>query len=65
MSKRITKKDFEKYLNENGEGITVCNSGRTIKNVGSYMRRTDPIQFEVGYNEYVWENSKGNRFRMF
>jgi len=42
---KITKESFEKYLNKKG--------GDNRKSYGSWLRREDPQQFNVLYNEYV------------
>ena len=55
MSKgKYTKQDYEDYLNEIGENI----QGEDYhKNYGTWLRRNDPIQFSVGYNEWVQERN--------
>lgn len=54
MTKKLTKQNYEKYLNGIGEDIQ---GEEYHKNLGTWMRRNDPIQFNVGYNEWVqkWE----------
>ena len=57
--KQTTRKHFENYLNEIS---TPCmdlksNGGRVpdSANYGTWLRRNDPIAFNVGYNEYERE----------
>jgi hypothetical protein len=56
----MTKKDFQKYLNEIPIPITDSKSfgGRIPDNAkyGDWMRRNDPIMFEVGFQELKREN---------
>jgi hypothetical protein len=54
------KKDFEKYLNDNisiPEHDKKSNGSRISDNskYGSWLRKNDPIAFEVGYHEYQLE----------
>lgn len=52
---RITKHDYEMYLNELGvpEEYKYRNGGRVkSRKWGEWMRLNDPIAFQVGYNEY-------------
>ncbi len=58
---RRTKGSYEEYLNEVGDEMDSAqlqerfNLGRHVirnHNLGSFLRRHDPIQFEVGYNEW-------------
>ena len=57
-----TKQAYEEYLNEVGEDMTLddlqqrYNIGNHIihnHDLGTFLRKYDPIQFEVGYNEWV------------
>ena len=57
-----TKQAYEEYLNEVGENMTLdalqqrYNLGtHVIRNheLGTFLRKYDPIQFEVGFEE--WE----------
>jgi hypothetical protein len=52
---RNTKADFEEWLNELGapEGDLKSNGGRIPNGskYGSWMRRNDPVAFNVGYQE--------------
>lgn len=54
--KNATKKDFENYLNnfEIPENDLKSNGGRIPDNAkyGTWLRKNDPIAFNVGYNEY-------------
>ena len=54
--KKTTKDKFEEYLNEIGipEDDKKNNGGRIPgwANYGSWLRKNDPIAFEVGYREY-------------
>lgn len=58
MSK-ITKKKYEKYLNEVGESLSeeqfIIGGKKRRMNYGAALRKYDPIAFEVGYREYVNE----------
>lgn len=55
-----TKTNYEKYLNEiaTPEDDKKSNDGRVpdCANYGGWMRKNDPITFEVGFNE--WKNNK-------
>jgi len=57
LDKTLTKGNYERYLNENGvpdhEKERV---GRRIKYYGLWLRRNDPIQFEIGYREWFDRN---------
>jgi hypothetical protein len=63
MAKKITKKDYEEYLNE----LTIpdmdlrSNGGlipdKTTK-YGAWIRKNDNISFNLGFSEYVLENNK-------
>lgn len=57
-----TKQAYEEYLNEVGEDMSLedlqarYNLGNhVIRNhdLGTFLRKYDPIQFEVGYNEWL------------
>lgn len=54
--KKISKKDYQDYLNEMGtpEDDKYSNGGRVpdSSNYGDWMRKNDPIAFEVGYQEH-------------
>lgn len=57
--KKYTKKSYEELLNELGipEDDKWSNGGRIRGNkYGSWLRRNDPIAFEVGYSDYKKEN---------
>ena len=53
-----TKKAYEQYLNEVGDDMTLDDLQQRyscfIRNhdLGTWMRKSDPIQFEVGFNEW-------------
>lgn len=51
-----TKKDYEEYLNEIGipEDDKRSNGGRIPdnSNYGTWLRKNDPIAFQVGFNEW-------------
>ena len=53
---RVTKKDYEEWLNELGSPSENMRSygGRIPDNAkyGSWMRRNDPIAFNVGFREF-------------
>lgn len=53
----MTKADYEEYLNELGipEDDKRSNGGRIPDHCdyGGWLRRNDPIAFEVGYREWV------------
>jgi hypothetical protein len=55
---KTTRHDYEIYLDELGvpEHDKKSNGGRISDsaNYGAWLRRKDPIAFEVGYRE--WEN---------
>ena len=54
-----TRKDYEEYLNEvlekQGTPQLAVKPGTYLARPGSWMRRNDPIQFEVGYNEWIMD----------
>lgn len=56
----ITKKDFEQMLNEIGpsEDDHPENNGRVpwsmVEKYSTWLRRNDPIAFQVGYNDYCY-----------
>jgi hypothetical protein len=55
---KLTKKAYEDYLNEFGIGQPQYNlRGTPIKKFGGWMRKNDPIQFRVGYNEWLSEKT--------
>ena len=62
---KATKKDYEEWLNELGapEDDKRSNGGRVPDNCkyGSWLRRNDPIAFQVGFNE--WLPSGGDKRR--
>ena len=51
-----TRHDYEEYLNEIGipEDDKKSNGGRVPDNAsyGAWMRKNDPIAFNVGFNEF-------------
>ena len=55
-----TKKQYEQYLNEIGNEMSLdelraryCIGTHTPnRDLGTFLRRYDPIQFEVGFNEF-------------
>jgi hypothetical protein len=52
-----TKKRYEKYLNqiECPEHDSKSNGGRcNSSKYGTWLRRNDPIAFEVGYSEWTY-----------
>ncbi len=58
QQRKLTKKAFEKYLNIDApmmRGYDVGIPGHS-DNYGTWLRRNDPIAFQVGYNEWVMEN---------
>lgn len=62
MSKPLTKKEYEGYLNELEIPIGDAKSdgGRIPDNAkyGTWIRKNDPIAFEVGFNDWVRDNKK-------
>lgn len=55
-----TKKKYEQYLNEVGEGLSeeefiIGGKYRRMK-YGTALRKYDPIAFEVGYQEWKREH---------
>jgi hypothetical protein len=58
-----TKRDYEEWLNELGapEDDKRSNGGRVPDNCkyGSWLRRNDPIAFQVGFNE--WQQNTSQR----
>lgn len=63
MSK-ITKKQYEDYLNEVGLSLSdekfIIGGKKRRMNYGAALRKYDPIAFEVGYSEYVRESDFKN-----
>ena len=58
MTRKITKTDYERYLNDLGvpEHDKAENGGRCrTKNYGTWLRRNYPIAFNLGYEEYLRE----------
>jgi hypothetical protein len=55
----VTKKDYEDYLNDLGAADRDLKSsgGRIPDNAkfGTWLRRNDPIAFEVGFGEFQTE----------
>lgn len=53
---KATKREYEEWLNELGapENDKRSNGGRVPDNCkyGSWLRRNDPIAFQVGFNEW-------------
>jgi hypothetical protein len=49
MKKTKTKAHYEGILN----AMTDLNSNGTDRTYGTKLRRNDPIQFNVGYNEWL------------
>jgi hypothetical protein len=53
---RITKKEYEEFLNEVGESLSEENFiiGGEMRRMkyGSALRKYDPTAFEVGFNDY-------------
>lgn len=43
-----TKQDYEEHLNE----LPTDQLPTKVSKYGTWMRRTDPVQFDVGYQEY-------------
>ena len=57
-----TKSDYEEYLNVLGvpEDDKYENGGRIRSDkYGTWVRKNDPIAFEVGYNEYKNQQQHG------
>lgn len=52
MKKKPTRQDYEEYLNE------IQSFRGEHKKYGTWLRRNDPIAFNVGYNEYLRERNK-------
>lgn len=57
---KITKKQYQQYLNEIGESLSdeefiIGGKFRNTK-YGNALRKYDPIAFEVGYREQVNEH---------
>lgn len=60
MSKPLTKKEYEEYLNEleipcddlKSEGGRIPDGSK----YGTWLRRNDPIAFEVGFQDWVRDN---------
>ena len=50
--KKVTKKDYEEYLNELDSSDLNLSTNKHISNPGTWMRKNDPIQFEAGYNKF-------------
>jgi hypothetical protein len=56
-----TKKDYEEYLNDFGDipDHDKTSHGGRIPDwamYGSWLRRNDPIAFNVGFNEFIQEH---------
>lgn len=59
MKTDYSKTAYENYLNnildKQGTPQLAVTKETYLQKPGSYMRRHDPIQFEVGYNEWIRE----------
>jgi hypothetical protein len=57
-----TKKEYENYPNETLEKQDTpqlsVKPGTYLDKPGTWMRKNDPIQFEVGYEEYCAEHRR-------
>ncbi len=57
-----TREEFENYLNEVLEHEDTpqlsVKPGTYLQKPGTWMRKNDPIQFEVGFNEWEKEVEK-------
>jgi hypothetical protein len=55
-----TRKAYEEYLNELGtpDADLYSNGGRVPDGAkyGAWLRRNDPIAFNVGYNEWIYKH---------
>lgn len=62
MNKPLTKKEYEEYLNElePPPGDVKSEGGRIPDGAkyGTWMRKNDPIAFNVGFNDWVRDNKK-------
>lgn len=56
MKFKRTRKEYEKYLNEEGATLPFLCKGKC----GTWQRRNDPIIFSVGFNEWV-RNQRAKR----
>lgn len=62
MAKKLTKQNYEKYLNELGaEGAIKESRCRNLERYGSWLRVNDPIAFEVAFREHLcsWFYTRG------
>jgi hypothetical protein len=51
---KLDKTGYERYLNEYGLDEPQYNRrGTPIKHYGTWLRRNDPVAFNVGYNEWI------------
>ncbi len=56
--KNYTRKEYEDYLNEfKADEIKACKD-RSVLYPGSWLRRNDPIAFQVGYADYCREHGQ-------
>lgn len=66
MKTYLTENDYIEHLNQCGipEEDKKSNGGRIPDKTqyGTWLKRNDPIMFQVGYNEYISENRKVKRF---
>jgi len=65
MTERITHQEYEDYLNEVSEDMSIVSCRERYGHIksavpghlGTAIRKHDPILFEVGYNEYIAERN--------
>jgi len=54
MKMKKSKQNYEKYLNSVSCPSNENVSRRMSDRYGTWLRRNDPIQFQVGYNEWSY-----------
>lgn len=63
-AKGITKTDFQRFLDDMDFPESIKPTGKSYKEgktkYGQWLRRTDPIQFNVAYGEWVAERGYRN-----
>jgi hypothetical protein len=65
MTVKVTKKDYEEWMNELGTpDLDLASNGGRIPDrarYGSWVRRNDPIAFNVGFREFELESQHPRR----
>ncbi len=55
---KTTRKDYENYLNNFDCRELNLSTDNFVRKPGTWLRRNDPIAFNVGYDDFVRENER-------